>query len=108
MTETKVNKKTEETVGGTDNAASARDVRVRFDDSDMVSNYANVANIGMSQDEVSFLFGVNKTWGAVDDAVTIDLSNRIILTPAVARNFGETLQRVLADYDRQMVEKNKG
>lgn len=83
----------------------ARDVKVRFDDAKMTTSYANVANVGMSQDEVSFLFGVNRTWGAVNDSVTIELSNRIILTPAVARSFSETLQRVLAEYDRQMSER---
>lgn len=87
---------------------TARDVKVRFEDAKMTTAYANVANVGMSQDEVSFLFGVNRTWGAVNDSVTIELSNRIILTPAVARSFSETLQRVLSEYDRQMAEKNKG
>ena len=86
-------------------ASGARDVKVRFDDSKMTTSYSNVANVGMSQDEVSFLFGVNRTWGAVNDSVTIELSNRIILTPAVARSFSETLQRVLAEYDRQMAER---
>lgn len=86
-------------------ATGARDVKVRFDDAGMTTSYANVANVGMSQDEVSFLFGVNRTWGAVGDSVTIELSNRVILTPAVARSFSETLQRVLAEYDRQMAER---
>ena len=90
------------------NGAAKRDVKVRFDDSKMSSTYANVANVGMSQDEVSFLFGVNRTWGAVDDAVNIELSNRVIMTPAVARSFCETLQRVLAEYDRQMAAKSEG
>lgn len=87
-------------------AGAVRDVKVRFDDANMTTAYANVANVGMSQDEVSFLFGVNRTWGAVGDSVTIELSNRIILTPAVARSFSETLQRVLAEYDRQMAAKS--
>ncbi|MBP0484423.1 DUF3467 domain-containing protein [Sagittula salina] len=85
-------------------SGGTRDVKVRFDDSKMTTAYANVANVGMSRDEVSLLFGVNRTWGAVGDSVTIELSNRIILTPAVARSFSETLQRVLAEYDRQMTE----
>lgn len=81
---------------------ATRDVRVRFDDSEMVSSYANVANVGMSKDEVTLLFGTNKTWGAVKDEVVIGLSSRIILTPSVAKSFAETLQRVLNEYEKQV------
>jgi|TARA_B110000211_G_C13756455_1_gene411177 hypothetical protein len=79
-----------------------RDVRVRFDDKEMASNYANVANVGMSKDEVTLLFGTNQTWGAVDDEVVIKLSSRIILTPSVAKSLSETLQRVLGEYEKQV------
>jgi len=81
---------------------ATRDVRVRFDDSEMTSSYANVANVGMSKDEVTLLFGTNKTWGAVKDEVVIGLSSRIILTPSVAKSFAETLQRVLNEYEKQV------
>lgn len=81
---------------------ATRDVRVRFDDSEMTSSYANVANVGMSKDEVTLLFGTNKTWGAVKDEVVIGLSSRIILTPSVAKSFAETLQRVLTEYEKQV------
>ncbi len=81
-----------------------RDVRVRFDDSKMSSNYANVANVGMSKDEVTLLFGTNQTWGAVEDEVVIQLSSRIILTPSVAKSFSETLQRVLSEYEKQVAK----
>lgn len=83
-------------------AQPTRDVRVRFDDTDMVGNYANVANVGMSKDEVTLLFGTNQTWGAVEDEVVIKLSTKIILTPSVAKSFAETLQRVLGEYEKQV------
>ncbi|OCX64515.1 hypothetical protein BFP70_10770 [Thioclava sp. SK-1] len=79
-----------------------RDVRVRFDDTKMSSNYANVANVGMSKDEVTLLFGTNQTWGAVEEEVVIALSSRIILTPSVAKSLSETLQRVLGEYEKQV------
>jgi long-chain acyl-CoA synthetase len=82
------------TDAGADEAA--RNVRVRFDDTKMESNYANVANVGMSKDEVTLLFGTNQTWGAVGDEIVIALSSRIIMTPSVAKNFAATLQQVLA------------
>ena len=96
-----VDQKIQETVEATAETTT-RDVRVRFDDTNMSSNYANVANVGMSKDEVTLLFGTNKTWGAVKEEVVIELSSRIILTPAVAKSFAETLQRVLNEYEKQV------
>lgn len=79
-----------------------RKVRIRFDDSNMSSHYANVANVGMSKDEVTLLFGTNQTWGAIGEEIVIGLSSRIIMTPSVAKNFAETLQRVLAEYESKV------
>lgn len=82
--------------------AGARSVRVRFDDRAMTSHYANVANVGMSKDEVTLLFGTNQTWGAVGEEIVIQLSTRVIMTPSVAKNFVETLQRVLNEYEQKI------
>lgn len=89
-----------------DGDGATREVRVRFDDTNMTSTYANVANVGVSKDEVSFLFGMNRTWGAIKDEVVIELSSRVIMTPSVARSFLQTLQRIMAEYDRQTEGKN--
>lgn len=86
----------------TGNEAGERNVRVRFDDRQMASHYANVANVGMSKDEVTLLFGTNQTWGAVGDEIVIQLSSRIIMTPSVAKNFVDTLQRVLQEYESKI------
>lgn len=83
-------------------ADAERQVRVRFDDRQMASNYANVANVGMSKDEVTILFGTNQTWGAIGDEIVIALSSRIIMTPSVAKNLSETLDRVLKEYESRI------
>ncbi len=77
-------------------------VRVHFDDSNMATHYANVANVGMSKDELTLLFGTNQTWGSVGAEIQIKLSSRIIMTPSVAKNLAETLQRVLAEYEEKV------
>ncbi|WP_448204287.1 DUF3467 domain-containing protein [Azospirillum sp. sgz302134] len=77
-------------------------VRVRFDDSNMSTHYANVANVGMSKDELTLLFGTNQTWGSIGSEIEIKLSNRIIMTPSVAKNLAETLKRVLAEYEEKV------
>lgn len=87
---------------GADAAPGERSVRVRFDDRQMSSHYANVANVGISKDEVTLLFGTNQTWGAVGDEIVIQLSSRLIMTPSVAKNMAETLQRVLAEYEAKI------
>lgn len=89
-----------------DSTDATREIRVRFDDQNMNSTYANVANVGISKDEVSFLFGMNRTWGSIKDEVVIELSSRVIMTPSVARSFLQTLQRIMAEYDRQVEEKS--
>ncbi|WP_151447206.1 DUF3467 domain-containing protein [Lacisediminimonas profundi] len=88
--------------GPAQGAGEDRKVRVRFDDRNMASHYANVANVGMSKDEVTLLFGTNQTWGSVGDEIVIALSSRIIMTPSVAKNFVETLQRVLQEYETKV------
>jgi hypothetical protein len=90
------------TDGDSGTGEAARNVRVRFDDRQMTSNYANVANVGMSKDEVTLLFGTNQTWGAVGDEIVIQLSSRLIMTPSVAKNFAATLQRVLQEYEEKI------
>lgn len=91
-----------EATATSDKEANMRDVRIRFDDTKMISGYANVANVGMSKDEVTLLFGTNKTWGIVEDEVVIELSSRVILTPSVAKSLYETLQRILTEYEKKV------
>lgn len=83
---------------------AGRSVKVRFDDRQMTSSYANVANVGMSKDELTLLFGTNQTWGAVGEEIVIQLSSRIIMTPSVAKNLVDTLQRVLQEYEEKITK----
>ncbi len=84
------------------NESGERRVQVRFDDRQMSTHYANVANVGMSKDEVTLLFGTNQTWGGVGEEIVIQLSTRMIMTPSVAKNLVETLQRVLQEYEEKV------
>ncbi|MFD1510600.1 DUF3467 domain-containing protein [Lacimonas salitolerans] len=99
---TKLDIENAEVLGEQTQEGAARNVQVRFDDTNMQSNYANVANVGMSKDELTLLFGVNQTWGTVGDEIVIKLSSRIILTPSVAKNLSETLKRVLSEYEEKV------
>jgi CTP:molybdopterin cytidylyltransferase MocA len=75
---------------------TAGQVTIRFDDKDMVTSYANVASVATTTDEILLLFGTNKGWAVAGAAMEVGLSNRIIMTPTVARGLADTLSRVLS------------
>lgn len=76
-------------------APDGTQVRVRFDDTQMASAYANVASIATTADEIMVLFGTNRGWNVVGGEITVGLTNRIIMTPSTARSLLDTLTRVL-------------
>ena len=75
---------------------------VKWDDSAMVSTYANVVNATSSREEVTLFFGTNRTWNvSKSETVAISLSNRIILNPHAAKRLHILLTAVLAEYERR-------
>src|SRR5262245_42744107 len=75
---------------------------VKWDDSGMVSTYANVVNATSSREEVTLFFGTNRTWNVSKaESVAINLSNRIILNPHAAKRLLMLLTAVLAEYERR-------
>ena len=74
--------------------------RVEWDDSKMVTTYANVANAASTREEVALLFGTNTTWKiSGDKPVKIELNNRIILSPFAAKRLNLLLSNVLDEYE---------
>ncbi|MEE8274120.1 MAG: DUF3467 domain-containing protein [Alphaproteobacteria bacterium] len=73
--------------------------KVRWDDSNMQTSYANVANVTSSREEVTFFFGTNRTWNASDKEFTILLSDRLILKPYAAKRLSRLLNAVLKEYE---------
>ena len=75
---------------------------VQWDDSGMVSTYANVVNATSSREEVTLFFGTNRTWNvSKSETVAISLTNRIILNPHAAKRLHMLLTAVLAEYERR-------
>jgi len=76
---------------------------VFWNDSDMRTSFANVINIQSTSDQVDLFFGTNQTWNAAqsNNAVTIDLSNRLILTPLVAKRLYQSLGQVIAEHEKR-------
>ncbi len=89
--------------------ASRQGPEVRWDDSEMVSTYANVCNVQGTREELALLFGSNQS--LMQDAnqpVNIKLSNRILLTPAAAKRFALLLQMGLEQYEKKYGEIKLG
>ncbi len=87
-----------------DAAASGKAVggtKLRWDDSNMKSSYANVCNVTSTREEVIMLFGVNQAWNRGQKEVTIQLTDRIIISPYAAKRLSMVLDGVVKEYEKR-------
>ncbi len=79
--------------------AETSQVKIRWDSSNMRSAYANVFNVAGTREEVVVLFGMNQAWDATQKELTVQLSDRIVLSPFVAKRLSLVLGNVIRDYE---------
>jgi hypothetical protein len=79
--------------------AQAASPRIKWDDSRMSSAYANVCNVSSTREEVVLLFGVNQAWNRGQQEVTIQLTDRIIISPFAAKRLSMVLAGVVKEYE---------
>lgn len=82
-------------------AQQATGPRIKWDDSKMSSAYANVCNVSSTREEVVLLFGVNQAWNRGQQEVTIQLTDRIIISPFAAKRLSMVLQGVVKEYENR-------
>jgi hypothetical protein len=83
-------------------APTTRESELRWDDSRMTTHFSNVANIQSTREQVDLFFGTNQTWNASSDRpLSIELSNRIILSPYAAKRLSVALNGVLREYEQR-------
>lgn len=87
---TKATEAAETTVEGT---------KIKWDDSNMKSAYANVCNVSSTREEVVMLFGVNQAWNRGQKEVVIQLTDRIIISPFAAKRLSMLLGSVVKEYE---------
>src|SRR5262249_39633722 len=80
-------------------ADSQSGVSVRWDDSNMRSTYSNVCNATGTREELVLLFGVHQAWQSGVKEVTVQLQERIILSPYAAKRLNLLLTRLLKEYE---------
>jgi len=90
--------KTRETKAN-DAAVGGQQVKIRWDDSSMRNVYANVCNVAGTREEIVLLFGMNQAWHSGQKDVTIQLADRIVMSPFVAKRLANLLTNVIKDYE---------
>ncbi len=73
--------------------------KIVWDDSNMRSSYANVSNVAGTQEEIVLMFGMNQSWHAGQEEVKVQLSDRVVLSPFVAKRLALLLDNVVKDYE---------
>lgn len=86
------------------NKQNAQPTKIRWDDSNMRSTYANVCNVASTREEVTLLFGTNQTWHTGQKELTVDLSDRMILNPYAAKRLSLLLNNVINEYESRFGE----
>ena len=76
-------------------------VAIRWDDKGMRSAYANVCNVAGTREEIVILFGMNQAWHSWQKELTIQLADRIVMSPFVAKRLGILLNKVIQNYESQ-------
>ncbi len=73
--------------------------KIKWDDSNMKSSYANVCNVTSTREEVVMLFGMNQAWNRGQKEVTIQLTDRIVISPYAAKRLTVLLGGVVKEYE---------
>ena len=79
-------------------------VKIRWDDSNMRSIYANVCNVAGTREEIVVMFGMNQAWRADQKELTVQLADRIVLSPYAAKRLASLLNNVIKDYEAKFGE----
>lgn len=74
-------------------------LKVRWDNTIMRSSYANVCNVAGTREEIVLLFGMNQSFNADQNEMMIQLNDRIVLSPFVAKRLAGLLDAVIKDYE---------
>jgi hypothetical protein len=84
------------------NKAGTTPPRVTWDESRMQASFANVINVVSTREEFTLLFGTNRAWNPTSTPeLTVDLANRITLTPHAAKRMLMLLTQRVQDYEKR-------
>jgi Protein of unknown function (DUF3467) len=81
--------------------ADMASMKIKWDDSNMKSSYANVCNVTSTREEVVLLFGMNQAWNRGQKEITIQLTDRIVISPFAAKRLSMLLGNVVTEYEKR-------
>ena len=73
--------------------------RLRLDDSSMKSSYANFANVTSTREETILMFGMLQAYNRGQNEIPVQVNDRIVMSPFVARRLSRMLNNVLQNYE---------
>ncbi len=78
-------------------------IKIVWDDSDIESQYANIATATATREEFFLLFGTHQNWRGteVSDQVNVKLSNRMVLSPFAAKRLVMVLNHSIKAYEER-------
>jgi len=91
----------EETPRIAESAQPGTQVKIKWDDSNMRSVYANVCNVAGTREEIVLLFGMNQAWRSDQKEMTVQFADRIVLSPFAAKRLSLLLNNVIRDYEQR-------
>ncbi len=80
-------------------AQPQQQLTIKWDDTNMKSSYSNVCNVASTREEVVLLFGINQAWHAGQKEMTVQLTDRLILSPFAAKRLSTLLANVLREHE---------
>ena len=86
-------------INGSTTTVAGSQVKIRWDDTNMRSVYANVCNVAGTREEIVLLFGMNQAWHSGQKEVTVQLAERIVLSPFAAKRLSLLLNNIVRDYE---------
>jgi hypothetical protein len=91
----------EETPKMAESTQPGTQVKIKWDDTNMRNLYANVCNVAGTREEIVLLFGMNQAWRADQKELTVQLADRIVLSPFAAKRLSLLLNNVIRDYEQR-------
>lgn len=74
--------------------------KIRWDDSQLRTSYANVCNVASTREEVMLLFGTSQAWMGTTEEVTVALTDRVLLNPHAAKRLAGMLLKTIEEFEK--------
>jgi hypothetical protein len=77
----------------------AETAKLVWNDKNMRSQYANVANVTGGREEIVIVFGLNQAWKPGQTEIEVELTDRIVMNPFAAKRLAILLTGALKAYE---------